>query len=482
MSMETSCFLRRVRFAPGSQRRHALDTLVHRNGARRVIVSHFPALLTLCLAVLVAQIDTAVVNLGTHRIGAYFHASVGALQWVVDAYNLTYAVLLLTGGLLADLIGRRRIFLLGAAIFTAASVAAAFSPAVGVLIAARAVAGIGAALLIPSSLAIIRVIWPDSRERGRALGIWAACNGVALAIGPTLGGVLIQRFDWRSIFLVVVPVSLAAIVLAPLTLAESADPRGRSFDARGQSFGALGLGAVAFAAIEAHTSVWPAAAACAVAAVCITLFVLTERGVGAAALVPLELFSSKPFTAASVATTAMTFGMYGVIFLLPLTWQSGRGLGATAAGIALIPMALVFVIVSPFSGKLTERLGARFTTAGGVAIVGVGLLLIGMTADQPSLAFAEVGLALTGIGMGLATGPLMGEAVGAVPAARSGTASAIINVARMVGATVGVASLGAVYAAFRGGPAGLCFAMIIGGAAQLSGAAYAWRSTAPGSG
>ena len=459
-----------------------MDTLVHRNGARRVIVSRFPALLTLCLAVLVAQIDTAVVNLGTHRIGAHFHASVGALQWVVDAYNLTYAVLLLTGGLLADLIGRRRIFILGAAIFTAASVAAAFSPTIGALIAARAVAGIGAALLIPSSLAIIRVIWPDSRERGRALGIWAACNGVALAIGPTLGGVLIQRFDWRSIFLVVVPVSLAAIVLAPLTLAESADPRGRSFDARGQTFGALGLGAVAFAAIEAHTSVWPAAGACAVAAVCITLFILTERDVGAAALVPLELFSSKPFTAASVATTAMTFGMYGVIFLLPLTWQSGRGLGATAAGIALIPMALVFVIVSPFSGKLTERLGARFTTAGGVAIVGVGLLLIGMTADQPSLAFAEVGLALTGIGMGLATGPLMGEAVGVVPAARSGTASAIINVARMVGATVGVASLGAVYAAFQGGPAGLRFAMIIGGAAQLAGAAYAWRSTARGSG
>ncbi|MGH8181465.1 MAG: MFS transporter [Steroidobacteraceae bacterium] len=459
-----------------------MDTIVHRSGARRFSVSHFPALLTLCLAVLVAQIDTAVVNLGTHRIGSYFHASVGALQWVVDAYNLTYAVLLLTGGLLADLIGRRKIFILGAAIFTAASVVAAFSPAIGVLIGARAVAGVGAALLIPSSLAIIRVIWKDSSERGRALGIWAACNGVALAIGPTLGGVLIQRFDWRSIFLVVVPVSLAAIVLAPLTLAESADPRGRSFDARGQTFGALGLGAVAFAAIEVHTSVWPAVGACAAAAICIGLFIITERGIGGAALVPLELFSSKPFTAASVATTAMTFGMYGVIFLLPLTWQSARGLGATAAGIALIPMALVFVIVSPFSGKLTERLGARLTTAGGVAIIGIGLLLIGMTADRTSLVFAEIGLALTGVGMGLATGPLMGEAVGAVPATRSGTASAIINVARMVGATVGVAALGAVYAVFGGGPGGLRFAMIIGGVAQLSGAAYAWCSTARRSG
>jgi EmrB/QacA subfamily drug resistance transporter len=450
---------------------------VQRKGARRVALSHFPALLTLCLAVLVAQIDTAVVNLGTHRIGAYFHASVGALQWVVDAYNLTYAVLLLTGGLLADLLGQRRIFIVGAAIFTAASLIAAFSPTVGVLIGARAVAGVGAALLIPASLAITRVIWTDSRERGRALGIWAACNGLALAIGPTLGGVLIERFGWRSIFLVVVPVSLAAVGLAPLTLSESADPHGRSFDTRGQTLGAIGLGAVAFAAIEAQTSVWPAVLACVVAIVCIVSFILAERRLGAAALVPLELFSSRPFTAASVATTAMTFGMYGVIFLLPLTWQSTRGLSATAAGIALIPMALVFVIVSPFSGKLSEWLGVRFMTAGGVAIVGVGLLLIGATAGQTSLLSAEIGLTVTGIGMGFATGPLMGEAVGAVRAARSGTASALINVARMVGATVGVAALGAVYAVFGSAPEGLRYAMILGGAAQLSGAAYAWLST-----
>jgi EmrB/QacA subfamily drug resistance transporter len=455
-----------------------MDTSVRRKRAQRVAISRLPALITLCLAVLVAQIDTAVVNLGTHRIGSYFHASVGALQWVVDAYNLTYAVLLLTGGLLADLAGRRRIFIVGAAIFTSASLVAAFSPSIGMLIGARAAAGIGAALLIPASLAIIRVLWRDSRERGRALGIWAGCNGVALAIGPTLGGVLIQRYDWRSIFLVVVPVSLAAAALAPATLPESADPHGRSFDTRGQVLGALGLGAVAFAAIEAHTSVGPALAACVVAIVCIVLFILTEKGIGPAALVPLELFASKPFTAASVATIAMTFGMYGVIFLLPLTWQSVRGLGATMAGIALIPMALVFVIVSPFSGKLTEKLGVRFMTAGGVAIVGLGLLLIGATAGEASLVFAEIGLALTGFGMGLATGPLMGEAVGAVPAARSGTASALINVARMVGATVGVAALGAVYAVLRGGPEGLRFAMLIGGAVQISGAAYSWRTTA----
>jgi MFS transporter, DHA2 family, methylenomycin A resistance protein len=454
-----------------------LDNPAQQEGSRRVKLSHFPALLTLCLAVLVAQIDTAVVNLGTHRIGAYFHASVDALQWVVDAYNLTYAVLLLTGGLLADLLGRRKIFIIGAAIFTAACLLAAFSPSVGVLIGARAVAGVGAALLIPASLAITRVIWIDARERGRALGIWAACNGLSLAIGPTLGGVLIEHFGWRSIFLVVVPVSLAAVALAPITLPESADPHGRSFDTRGQTLGAIGLGAVAFAAIEAHSSVGSALIAGVVAIVCIASFILAERRVGSSALVPLELFSSKPFTAASIATTAMTFGMYGVIFVLPLLWQSIRGLSATAAGVALIPMALVFVVVSPFSGKLSERFGVRAVTAGGVAIVGIGLLLIGATAAEVSLLSAEIGLTLTGIGMGMATGPLMGEAVGAVPPARSGTASALINVARMVGATVGVAALGAVYAMFSSGPEGLRCAMMVGGIAQLAGASYAWLST-----
>lgn len=168
--------------------------------AERAVKRRGVTLLTLCLAVLVAQVDTAVVNLATRAIGAYFHAGVGALQWVVDSYNLTYAVLLLTGGLLADLYGRRRIFMAGTAVFTLASLLCALAPSVSVLIAARALAGVGAALLLPASLAIVRVVWRDPVARGRALGIWAACNGVAMALGPTLGGVLIRHFGWRSIF------------------------------------------------------------------------------------------------------------------------------------------------------------------------------------------------------------------------------------------------------------------------------------------
>ena len=437
---------------------------------------HPLTLATLCLAVLVAQLDTAVVNLATRPIGAHFHAGVGALQWVLDSYNLVYAVLLLTGGLLADLYGRRRAFMVGVGIFVVASLVCAGAPSIGVLIAGRAGTGLGAALLVPASLAIIRVAWRDETERGRALGIWAACNGLAMAIGPTLGGLLIHAFGWRSIFLVVIPVGAAALVLAPRAIEESADPHGRSFDAAAQALGAAVLGGLALAAIESHGRPLVAAIAFVAALVALAFFLQIERRQGEAALVPIDIFRADAFRGAIAATAAMTFGMYGVLFLVPLTWQSSGALSATQAGLALMPMALVFVLLSPLSGRLTEKLGVRAMTAGGVAVIGVGLLVIAIGADRSSIAVDEVGLVLTGLGMGIATGPLMAAAVGAVERARSGTASALINVARMAGATIGVAVLGAVYALAGGGADGLALAMLAGGAVQLAGAATAWTA------
>ncbi|MDR8030717.1 MFS transporter [Burkholderia cenocepacia] len=427
-------------------------------------------LLTLCIAVLVAQVDTAVVNLATRAIGAYFHAGVGALQWVVDSYNLTYAVLLLTGGLLADLYGRRRVFMAGTAVFTIASLLCALAPSVSVLIAARALAGVGAALLLPASLAVVRVVWRDPVERGRALGIWAACNGVAMAIGPTLGGVLIRHFGWRSIFFVVVPLSIAAMLLAIPAVPESSDPHGRHFDGAAQVTGALALGALAYAAIVFREAPVACTIAGCIAVASFAGFVAIERRHGEAALVPLDIFRISAFRGAIVATTGMTFGMYGVLFLLPLTWQSIGRLDSTGAGLALLPMALVFVAVSPCSGPLSERIGTRATTAGGVAVIASGLASIGASASSSSLLGAEIGLALTGLGMGIATGPLMTVAVGAVDAARSGTASALVNVARMAGATLGIAVLGTAFAAAHGGAAGLRVAMFAGAAVQLTGA------------
>lgn len=433
-------------------------------------------LVTLCIAVLIAQVDTSVVNLAVQPIGRYFDAGVGTLQWVVDGYNLVYATLLLTGGLLADLYGRRRIFMAGAVIFSLASIACALAPVTAVLITGRVLAGLGAALLLPASLAIIRVVWPEPQLRAKVLGIWAASNGLALALGPTLGGLMIQGFGWRSIFWLTVPLGAAALGLAQAVIPESSHRQDRHFDLGGQVLGAVALGGLVVAVIESQRLPGAAAAAIVAAALASVLFIRVERAHGAAALVPLDMFGLPAFRGAMVATAGMTFGMYGVLFLLPLTWQSVGMLGPVGAGIALVPMALVFVLVSPFSGVLTARLGSRAMTGGGVGIIGLGLLLIGMTASVDSLYAAEAGLVVTGIGMGLATGPLMGIAVDTVPVARSGSAAALINVARMVGATLGVAVLGAVFALAHSARQGLGMAMFLGGVVQLAGGVWAWNA------
>jgi len=435
-------------------------------------------LVTLCLGVLIAQIDTSVVNLAVRPVGDALGVGVAALQWVVDGYNLAYALLLLTGGLLGDLYGRRRIFVAGVAVFSFGCLGCGLAPNVAVLILGRAVTGLGAALLLPSSLAILRVIWTDPAERGRALGIWAGCNGLAFALGPTLGGLLIEGFGWRSVFLIVLPVGALACVLAWRSVPESADPKGRSVDLAGQVLGALALGGLALAAIEGREAPHLLVVVLPLAVVATALFLWVERRQGEAALVPLDLFRQRAFVGAVVATAAMTFGMYGLLFLVPLSWQGGANgtapLTPVDAGLGLLPMALAFVLVSSRSGALVQRVGARATTAGGTALIGAGLLVMALTEAGRPMSLAQVGLLLAGIGMGVNTAPLLGVAVAAVPSARSGTASALINVARMVGATLGVAVLGALYALKGSGVAGLTTAMLAGGSVQLTGAAVAW--------
>ncbi len=433
-------------------------------------------LATLCMAVLIAQVDTSVINLGVRAIGEAFKAPIGTLQWVVDGYNFTYAIFLLTGGLLADLWGRRAIFAAGAAVFTGASLVCAFAPTIEILIAGRALAGVGAALLMPASLAIIRVVWPDAKERGRALGVWASCNGIAFALGPTIGGVLIAHFGWPSIFLIVVPLGVLALVLAFAVVKETSDPKGRHFDGWAQGFGALGLGGLTLAAIEAHQAPQIAAGIAIIAVLAAIVFIRIETRHGEHALVPLGMFRSREFSGAILATGSMTFGMYGTIFLVPMLWQSTGRLDSVEAGLALLPMSLIFVLASTYSGKLTERLGRHFMTGGGVMIISSGLFIIAATAHRDLVFLTEIGLFLTGLGMGLATGPLNGVAVGAVEAARSGTAAAIVNVVRMVGATMGVAVLGSLFALVQGGANGLVLATLVGGAVQLTGGFVAWRT------
>ena len=433
-----------------------------------------PVLLAMCLGVLIAQIDTSVVNLATHAIGAALRAGVAPLQWVLDAYNLVYATLLLSGGLIADMYGRRRTFAIGTAVMAAGSLVCACAPDIGMLIAGRAVAGIGAALLLPSSLAIIRIVWPEPAARGRVLGIWAGCNGLAFAIGPPLGGLFIEGFGWRSVFLLVVPLAVAAFLLACVAVPESADPEGRQFDLPGQALGVMVLGGLAWAAITSRDGGPDWTVGLSLAVLGLPLFLWAEHSRGPGALVPLDLFRIPAFSGVIAATAAMTFGIYGMIFLLPMAWQSAGRMDARGAGLALIPVSLAFFVLSTQSGRLAHLLGHRAMTAGGTALIGSGLLILAATRAGSPMLLAQCGLVLAGLGMGLNTGPLYGIAVGSVGGERSGTAAALINVARMTGATLGVALLGTVFGLLQDGAAGLRAAMFIGGMAQLGGALIAF--------
>ena len=355
-----------------------------------------------------------------------------------------------------------------------ASLGCAFSLSVDVLIAARAVAGLGSALLLPASLAIVRVVFTDQAERRRALGVWASCNGLAFVIGPTLGGFCIAWFGWPSAFLLVVPLALAALVLATMVVPELSDPADRHEDFLGQILGAVVLGGLVYVGIVGLGGDGASLLALLLSIIALPLFLLVEDRAQDGALVPLDLFRNRSFCGAIVATASMTFGVYGVIFLVPLVWQSSGFLTPQTAGLALVPCALAFFLIAPRSGHMAQRVGVRVMTAGGTAVIACGLLVLAGTKSGQPFVLAQVGLVLAGIGMGLNTGPLMSVAVDAVSAARSGTASALINVARMTGATLGVAFLGTAFAVWHGGTEGLGTAMLIGAAVQFCGALVAW--------
>lgn len=440
-------------------------------------------LLATSLGVLFAQIDTSVVNLAVKSIASDLHAGVSQMQWVIDSYNLVYASLLLTGGTLGDLYGRRRIFVLGIVLFIVGTLVCALAPNSGALIAGRLVSGLGAAFEVAMSLVLLTNAYPDRKERAHALGIWASCNGIAFIIGPTLGGWLVDSLGWRSIFYVILPICAAALALTFTSVRESADPQGRRLDLPGQGLAIVGLAAFAFAAIEGAHWGWTSPLILAIAAagaLSLVLFVPVEaRTTGP--LLPLDFLRRSVFTASLLIAGLMTFGMYALLFLMPLYFQTLRGATPLVAGFELLPMSVTFVIVSQATGHLTNRFGPRVIMTAGMACMGFGALALAFAgADTPLIAI-EIALGVVGVGLGLNTAPVNGVAVAALPPARSGTASGVLNTARMVGATLGVAILGSIFAAHAGAQAamgpgflpGLRAAMTTGGVGELLGAIVA---------
>lgn len=432
-----------------------------------------------CLATFVAILDTSVVNLALHAIQRDLRCDVSTLQWILDAYNVTYASLILTGGALGDLLGRRRVFLAGIGLFVAGSLVCALAPGPATLVAGRALAGVGAGLQLPGALSILAVTYPEPEERSRAIAIWGGFNGLAMGIGPLAGGLLVDALGWRSIFYLVVPFGLAIAALAVLGIQESSDPQGRRLDPLGQALSAAALGLATFAFIEAPALGWRSAPiAGALAAACVACVGLVAAGTRPGALLPTSLFRNRDLSVAIGSAALMTFAFYGFIFLFPLYLQSVRGEPAVRAGLALLPMSLTFFALSPLAGRWMHALGAGPLVTSGLATMGAGVLVLSAAHPDTSYALLFAGLLAMGLGMATATGPVMTLAVSSLPSARSGTSSGLVNVGRMVGATLGVAVAGSISsggAALAGQDAarftaGMRVALRVGGLVEVLGA------------
>jgi DHA2 family methylenomycin A resistance protein-like MFS transporter len=410
----------------------------------------WPVLAVMCAGYFLVLLDVTIVNVALPRIGAGLDTGVDGLQWVVDGYALPLASLLLAGGTLGDLRGHKRLVLVGLGVFGAASAGCGLAGGIGALIAARAGQGVGAALLLPGTLAIISRAFPERGEQARAIGVWAGVGSVALPAGPLLGGALVQAFGWRAVFLLNVPIVAMAATAATAIVRETREPDARRPDWAGVLLGGSGLAAATYAVVRVgHRGPDPTVlAASALAVLALVGFVLVERAVRHPMLPP-SLFRRPGFGTANAVAGAMNLGTLGLLFLLTLYLQTVQGRSALAAGVALLPLFCPLVVLAPLGGRLTARVGPRPATATGllVAAVGVGLLAR-LTSGSPYLALLPALLAW-GVGLGLLTPAVVAAAVAAVDAERAGLAAAVNNTARQAGGAVGIAAFGAV-----AGPAG----------------------------
>jgi EmrB/QacA subfamily drug resistance transporter len=389
-------------------------------------------------------LDATVVNVALPAIGRDLHAGVSALQWVLDGYLLTLAALILLGGSLADRYGRRRMFSLGVVCFTVPSVLCAAAPTAGVLIVGRALQGVGAALLTPGSLALIQAGYRPE-DRARAIGAWSALSGVASALGPIVGGYLIDALSWRWIFLINVPISLVVLGAAARHVPESRDPgaTGR-LDLRGGLLATAGLAGLTFALIEGPrggTPLWPVLTAAVAGACALAAFVLNERR-SPAPMLPLGVFTSGPFVSANAVTFTVYAALGGVFFLLVVFLQTSLGYSPLAAGAASLPVTVLMLLLSSRAGALAPRVGPRLPLTVGPLLLAAGMLLM-LRIDVGDGYASAVLPAVLVFGLGLATtvAPVTATALAAAPAEHSGLASGVNNAVSRVAQLAAVAAL-----------------------------------------
>jgi MFS transporter, DHA2 family, methylenomycin A resistance protein len=421
-------------------------------------------LVVMCVGMFLVLLDVTIVNVALPRLRDDLGASVGSLQWIVDGYAVALASLMLPCGDLGDRHGHKRVVLAGLAAFGAGSLAAGLAPGAGLLVAGRVVQGVGAALLLPGTLAVVSRAYPDAAERARAIGIWAAISSLALPAGVIAGGALVDGPGWRWAFLVNLPLVAVALPVTARVVRESREPAARAPDVPGAVLTAALLAAVIFAIIAGSLAAGVAAAAL------LAALVAVERR-RSDPMLPAALFRRPAFGAANAVAAAMNLGTLGTLFVLTLFLQDVQGRSALGAGVAILPAFGLLAVVAPLTGRLVGRIGPRGPMVAGLLVAAAGLALL---ADDALL----VASMLWGLGLGLLTPAVVAAAMGAVQADRAGLAAAVNNTARQAGGAIGIAASGAV----AGSPARAGFVhafhgVALGAAAlYVAAAALAWAA------
>jgi EmrB/QacA subfamily drug resistance transporter len=399
-----------------------------------------------CMSLFIVGLDITVVNVALPSIGGELHAGISGLQWTVGAYTVVMASLLMFSGSTADRLGRKRTFVIGLTVFSVASLLCSLAPSVELLVVFRVLQAVGGSMMNPVAMSIITNTFTNPRERAQAVGVWGAVFGISMALGPIVGGTLVSSVGWRSIFLINIPVGLAAIVLTLRFIPESKAPRPRRFDPVGQMLVIVLLAALTYGIIEAPNQGWSSgvilAAFSASGIALLTLLLYEPRREDP--LLDLRFFRSIPF-ASSIAISVAAFAAFGgFLFLNTLYLQEARGLSPVQAGLATLPMAVMTVLAAPLSGRIVGRLGPRLPLAiSGVSFVTACALLVGM---DPATPFARLFAAyvIFGLGFGFVNAPITNAAVSGMPRAQAGVASAIATTSRQFGQTLGVAVVGAI--------------------------------------
>jgi EmrB/QacA subfamily drug resistance transporter len=410
------------------------------NAREKVVV-----LLTMCFALAMVMLDNTVVNVALPTISRQLDAGVTDLQWIVDGYVLALASLLLTGGIVGDRYGRKKTFLAGLAVFTTASLLCGISQSTMELILARALQGVGAALLLPGTLSIITVTFPPY-ERARAIGLWAGMSGLALALGPTVGGLMVEHLGWQSVFFLNVPIGIIAFFVATRTVTESVSEQQRSLDIPGLILGTGTLFLVTYGLIEANQKGWsdPAIVGSLVASGVLLVGLLAWELHTPKAMMPLRFFRIPAFSAGNTVAFSVSLGMFATFFFLSLYMQTIRGYSAFEAGVRFLPMTVTIILTAPNAGKYAQKHGSRIPMTYGLILAGGGLLVLSRLSVDTSYLWMLPVFVVMGHGMGATMAPMTAAVMNAVGHERAGLGSAMTNTSREVGGVFGIALLGTI--------------------------------------